>query len=114
TLVDHVLMNAAPAGIGTGRPNLQIFVPELAPDAHQLQALSVVSLDQKIISHGYDSHLSHKLPTSGHAGDSCAVDLDPILKLTPMDDAGWHLLVVSQHPGVGFARAKSGCLRGCF
>ena len=46
TLVDHVLMNAAPAGIGTGRPNRQIVVLELAPDAEDLHALGFARIDQ--------------------------------------------------------------------
>src|SRR6185312_3129603 len=82
TLVDHVLVNAAPTGIGTGRPNRQIVVLELAPDAHQLQALSVVSLDQKIISRGYSiSHTS--LPPAQW------IDSGSNFKVNSLNDAGW-------------------------
>jgi hypothetical protein len=61
--MDHVLVNAAAPRIILPRPDWEILVSELAPDAENLQAFGVIAVDQKVVSHG----------SAGDAYDMCRV-----------------------------------------
>ena len=50
-LMHHVLANAAPARVIPVRPDSEIVVSELAPDAEYLDAFGGVAVDQEVVFH---------------------------------------------------------------
>ena len=67
-LVHHVLVHTAPASIGRVGAHGQILVSEHAPGANHLDALGLVSLNQKLVSHRFN--LALLVPSRGPRIDS--------------------------------------------
>src|SRR5262249_29905368 len=51
-LVHHVLEHASSTRVVAFGPDAEIVVPELAPDAHYLDAFGFIAVDQEFIWHG--------------------------------------------------------------
>src|SRR3954470_5314494 len=54
-LMDHMLEEAPPSRISRVWPNLKIVVAEHTPGAQHFQPLSLISIDQEIVSHSITS-----------------------------------------------------------
>src|ERR1035438_3766833 len=73
TLMHHMLVNAASPGIGRVRSDGDIVVGEHAPGANHLDALGLVTLRQKVVSHRQTtSYATYPHLPPPYSGTHCA------------------------------------------